>query len=143
MKSIPMKNRISRCAACIAVAMTASVATLAPASAHHAVQSQFDVEKTLSIKAKLTKIEMVNPHPQLYFDFPDAKGKVLNWRIEAPAVAALRRMGLLRILKVGETYTVDYAPARNGQPNALLRALVTQDGKRFGGLLTDPSKPPE
>jgi hypothetical protein len=52
-------------------------------------------------------------------------------------------MGLLRLLKVGETYTVEYSAARNGQPNALLRALVTADGRRFGGLLTDPSKPPE
>jgi hypothetical protein len=117
---------------------------LPAADAHHAVQSQFDVDTTKTIKAKLTKIEMVNPHPQLYFDFPQAGGKAaINWRIEAPAIAALRRMGLLRILKVGETYTVDYAPARNGQPNALLRAIVTADGKRFGGLLTDPSKPPE
>ena len=138
-----MKSRFSKYAVCAAIVLAAGAVTLTPAFAHHAVQSQFDVEKTLSIKAKLTKIEMVNPHPQLYFDFADAKGKAVNWRIEAPAVAALRRMGLLRILKVGETYTVDYAPARNGQPNALLRALVTADGKRFGGLLTDPSKPPE
>lgn len=131
-------------AAGLALISTGAIALItAPATAHHAVQSQFDVEKTLTIKAKLTKIEMVNPHPQLYFDFPQAKGAAVNWRIEAPAIAALRRMGLLRILKVGETYTVDYAPARNGQPNALLRALVTADGRRFGGLLTDPSKPPE
>jgi Family of unknown function (DUF6152) len=136
-----MKSKLSRYAAVLVVGL--AVALAVPAFGHHAVQAQFDVEKTLSIKAKLTKIEMVNPHPQLYFDFPQPKGASINWRIEAPAVAALRRMGILRILKTGDTYTVDYAPARNGQPNALLRAIVTADGKRFGGLLTDPSKPQE
>lgn len=138
-----MRKRLLAWAACSAIGLAGGAALVTPAFAHHAVQSQFDVDRTLTIKAKLTKIELVNPHPQLYFDFPQAKGPAVNWRIEAPAMAALRRMGLLRILKVGETYTVDYAPARNGQPNALLRALVTADGKRFGGLLTDPNKPPE
>lgn len=130
-------------AACAAIALSAAGAAIAPATAHHAVQGQFDVGKTAIVKAKLTKIEMVNPHPQLYFDFPQAKGAAVNWRIEAPAIAALRRMGLLRMLKSGETYTVEYSAARNGEPIGLLRAVVTPDGKRFGSLLADPSKPPE
>jgi hypothetical protein len=46
-------------------------------------------------------------------------------------------MGLLRILKVGTPYKVEYSPARNGQPNALLRAIMTADGKRYGGSLQD------
>jgi hypothetical protein len=131
------------CAAIAAAVLTSVGVATAPALAHHAVQAQFDVNKTQTIKAKLTRIEMVNPHPQLYFDFPQGKGAAVSWRIESPSIAALRRMGLLRLLKVGETYTVEYSAARNGQHNALLRALVTADGRRFGGLLTDPSKPPE
>ena len=109
----------------------------APASAHHAVQGQFDVEKTVTSDAVLTRIELVNPHPQVYFDVKDAKGAVKNWRIEAPAIAALRRMGLLRILKVGTSYKVEYSPARNGEPIALMRAIITADGKRYGGSLQD------
>jgi hypothetical protein len=109
----------------------------APALAHHAVQGQYDVEKTLNFDGVLTRIELVNPHPQVYFDVKDAKGAVTSWRIEAPAIAALRRMGLLRILKVGTSYKVEYSPARNGQPIALMRAIVTADGKRYGGSLQD------
>ena len=108
-----------------------------PALAHHAVQGQFDVDKTVTVDAVLTRIELVNPHPQVYFDVKDGKGVVTNWRIEAPAIAALRRMGLLRILKVGTSYKVEYSPARNGQPNALMRAIITADGKRYGGSLQD------
>ena len=108
-----------------------------PALAHHAVQGQFDVEKTVTVDAVLTRIELVNPHPQVYFDVKGDKGAVTNWRIEAPAIAALRRMGLLRILKVGTSYKVEYSPARNGEPIALMRAIVTADGKRYGGSLQD------
>jgi Family of unknown function (DUF6152) len=108
-----------------------------PALAHHAVQGQFDVEKTVTVDAVLTRIELVNPHPQVYFDVKGEKGATVNWRIEAPAIAALRRMGLLRILKVGTSYKVEYSPARNGQPIALMRAIVAPDGKRYGGSLQD------
>ena len=107
-----------------------------PAVAHHAVQGQYDVEQTLSFDGKLTRIELINPHPQIYFDV-SSKGAVTNWRIEAPAIAALRRMGLMRILKVGDSYKVEYSPARNGQPIALMRAVVTSDGMRYGGSLQD------
>jgi hypothetical protein len=121
-----------------AFAVVVSVAILsAPAMAHHAVQGQFDVEKTVTADAVLTRIELVNPHPQVYFDVKDPKGAVKSWRVEAPAIAALRRMGLLRILKVGTAYKVEYSPARNGEPIALMRAIITADGKRYGGSLQD------
>jgi hypothetical protein len=108
-----------------------------PAAAHHAVQAQFNVDKTDAFDGVLTRVELVNPHPQIYFDVKGDKGAVTAWRIEAPAIAALRRMGLMRILKVGTTYKVEYSPARNGEKNALLRAIITSDGKRYGGSLQD------
>lgn len=113
-----------------------------PVQAHHAVQAQFDVETQLSAQGELTRIQLVNPHPQLYFDLPGEDGEVVNWRMEAPAIAGLRRMGILRILKVGDAYQVDYAPARNGEPNGLFRAIVTEDGRRFGSEVADPNQPP-
>lgn len=138
-----MKGLLFGSIAAAALGIAALVAATTPADAHHAVQGQFEVVKTLTTQGKLTRIDMVNPHPQLYFDFPGASGKSVNWRIEAPAIAALRRMGVLRILKVGESYKVEYSSARNGEPIALLRAIETKDGKRFGSLLADPSRPPE
>jgi len=107
------------------------------AGAHHAVQAQFNVDRTDVFDGVLTRVELVNPHPQIYFDVKDKSGAKTSWRIEAPAIAALRRMGLMRILKVGDTYKVEYSPARNGEKNALMRAIVTSDGKRYGGSLQD------
>ncbi len=101
-------------------------------SAHHAAQAQFDVEKIEALSGKLTKIEMINPHPQLYFTVAGDEGEVA-WRVEAPAIAALRRMGILRSLRVGQTYKVDYFPSRDGSPIALMGAITDSEGRRFGG----------
>lgn len=101
-------------------------------SAHHAAQAQFDVENIQLLRGKLTKIEMINPHPQLYFTVVGDEGEVA-WRVEAPAIAALRRMGILRSLRVGQTYEVDYFPSRDGSPIALMGAITDSDGRRFGG----------
>ncbi|MFT7654037.1 MAG: hypothetical protein ACI9UU_003153 [Candidatus Azotimanducaceae bacterium] len=106
-------------------------------SAHHAAQAQFDVESQLSFVGKLTKVEMINPHPQLYFDVagaedPDGKDKTVAWRVEAPSVAILRRIGILRSLQVGEAYSIEFAPSRDGSPVALMIALTNPQGQRFG-----------
>lgn len=106
-------------------------------SAHHAAQAQFDVEKTASFEGKLTKVEMINPHPQLYFDVvgpdgPDGKEGAVAWRVEAPSVAMLRRIGILRSLRVGEAYSIEFVPSRDGSHVALMIALTNPQGQRFG-----------
>jgi len=100
--------------------------------AHHAAQAQFDVETAKVLRGKLTKIEMINPHPQLYFTVAGEEGDVA-WRVEAPAIGALRRMGILRSLRIGQIYEVDYFPSRDGSPIALMGAITDSEGRRFGG----------
>jgi hypothetical protein len=99
-----------------------------PAFAHHAVQAQFNVQKIDTFTGTLQKLELINPHPYLYFDVKNGP-KVVNWEIEAPALVALRRLGLIKKLKVGETYTVQYAPARNGTAVGLIRSIKLPDGQ--------------
>src|SRR5262245_30878271 len=98
------------------------------ALAHHAVQAQFDVSKVSTFSGELAKMELINPHPYLYFDVKNG-GKVTHWEIEAPALVALRRLGHIKRLKVGETYTIQYAPARNGTPLGLIRSITLPDGQ--------------
>ena len=99
-----------------------------PALAHHAVQAQFDVGKMSTFTGTLTKTELINPHPYLHFDVK-AGTKVTQWEIEAPALVALRRLGLIKRLKVGETYTVQFAPARNGSALGLIRSITLPGGE--------------
>ena len=98
------------------------------AFAHHAVQAQFDVGKMSTLTGTLVKTELINPHPYLHFDVK-AAAKTTRWEIEAPALVALRRLGLIKRLKVGETYTVQYAPARNGTQLGLIRSITLPSGE--------------
>jgi len=70
--------------------------------------------------------------PQLYFTVAGEEGDVA-WRVEAPAIGALRRMGILRSLRIGQIYEVDYFPSRDGSPIALMGAITDSEGRRFGG----------
>jgi hypothetical protein len=111
----------------LASAVLTCLAWSLPATAHHAVQAQFDVSKIDTFSGKLAKLELINPHPYLYFDVM-ADGKTVQWEIEAPALVALRRLGLIKRLKVGEKYSIQYAPARNGTPLGLIRSITLPDG---------------
>jgi hypothetical protein len=111
------------------LAVVALASFAAPAAfSHHAVQAQFDVGKMSTFTGTLAKTELINPHPYLHFDVK-AGAKTTRWEIEAPALVALRRLGLIKRLKVGETYTVQYAPARNGTPLGLIRSIRLPSGE--------------
>jgi hypothetical protein len=124
--------------------LTASLLVLAaalPALAHHAVQAQFDVSRTDTFTGKLYKVELINPHPYLYFEV-GAGEALVKWEIEAPALIALRRVGLLKRLKVGDVYSVTYAPARNGTPLGLIRSITMPDGQTIvTSSADDPTRP--
>lgn len=114
----------------LTLAALLTIGAALPALAHHAVQAQFDVAKIDTFTGTLQKMELINPHPYLYFDVANGK-KTANWEIEAPALVALRRLGLIKRLKVGDTYTVQYAPARNGTQLGLIRSITMPDGEKI------------
>jgi len=108
-----------------------------PASAHHSVSAQFDVDQIKMVKGVLKKVEWINPHPYLTFTVTPSGGAAYDLATESMAPAALRRAGLSGrdALKVGESYTLYYSPARNGkQTIGLLMAFTLPDGKTVGAL---------
>ena len=126
----------------ISLGLIAGLTALTPlavsqSEAHHAAQAQFDVDRYVEFTGTLTQMDMINPHPQLYFDVKDAAGETINWRIEAPALQVLRRIGIMRALKVGETFKVEYSESRNGEPVGLMLAVTDNDGKRYSATLSD------
>jgi hypothetical protein len=102
-----------------------------PASAHHAVQAQFDVNNIHTFTGLMTKVEFINPHPYFYLDVEGPDGEVVNWEIESVALNALRRMGLVKELRAGLEYTVEYHPARNGESQGLMMAITLPTGNRL------------
>ena len=116
-------------------AMFCGLAFAGPVFAHHSIQSQFDIHKTVSISGTIAKVEWINPHSYLTVNVKGADGKVLKWAFEMGAAGALRRAGLSRAdrggLKAGDEVTIKALPARDGSNSGLLQELKIVDGRVF------------
>jgi DNA/RNA endonuclease YhcR with UshA esterase domain len=113
-----------------------------PVSAHHAVQAQFDVNKTITITGTVSKIEWINPHSYLTLNVKDADGKIQKWAFELAAPAVLRRAGMSREdrggLKPGDEITVTGLASKDGSNSGWLQEIKLADG-RVIKLVTGPN----
>ena len=105
------------------------------ASAHHSVQSQFDIHKTVTVSGTVAKIEWINPHSYLTLNVKDADGKMQKWAFELGGAGALRRAGMSRAdrggLKPGDEVTATALAARDGSNSGFLQELKVSDGRTF------------
>ena len=62
------------------------------ALAHHG-GTEYELNRTVEFKAKLTRVALINPHSWLYFDVTGKDGKVSHHRCEMRSVHVLRRSG--------------------------------------------------
>jgi uncharacterized protein DUF6152 len=105
------------------------------ASAHHSVQSQFDIHKTVTVSGTVAKIEWINPHSYLTLNVKDASGSMQKWAFELGGAGALRRAGMSRAdrggLKPGDEVTATALAARDGSNSGFLQELKVADGRTF------------
>lgn len=103
--------------------------------AHHSVQAQFDIHKTVSITGTVARVEWINPHSYLTVNVKDADGKIQKWAFELGGAGALRRAGMSRAdrggLKPGDQVTATALPARDGSNSGFLQELKVADGRVF------------
>ncbi len=113
-----------------------------PVSAHHSIQSQFDIHKSVSVSGTVAKIEWINPHSYLTLNVKGTDGKVQKWAFEMGGAGSLRRAGMSRAdrggLKPGDEVTVGALPARDGSNGGLLQELKIADGRVYK-FTTDPN----
>lgn len=111
------------------------------ASAHHAVQSQFDFNKPIELTGVLSKVEWINPHAYFTFEVTDESGKVTVWAFETVGPGGLRKAGLSRagFFKVGETYTVTGVGAKDGSNSGFIKAFKLPDGRVVTIWFGDPN----
>src|SRR2546426_10123692 len=85
-----------RISSAIFTALLCGLVLAGPVWAHHSVQAQFDIHKTVSISGTVAKMEWINPHSYLTVNVKDADGKEQKSSFELGEAAALRRSGMSR-----------------------------------------------
>jgi Family of unknown function (DUF6152) len=117
-------------AACITALSLSAYAT--SAVAHHAFAAEFDANKPVNFKGKITKMEWINPHTWLHVDVKDKDGKMINWAIEAGTPNVLFRRGFTKqSLLPGTDIQIDGYQAKDGSHRANGRDLTFADGKKL------------
>jgi len=98
----------------------------APLLAHHSIAAVFNLDRTISLRGTVTKIEWMNPHTYIFIDVKDeTTGKVTAWAIETGSSKELAKQGWTRTsMKVGAVLIVDGAQARDGSKVVHIRTIA-------------------
>lgn len=103
----------------------------APATPHHAFASEFDINKPVSLRGAITKMEWTNPHAWLFMEAEDGDGNVQAWSVELVGINDLLRLGWGRDrVEVGDVISVEGFGARNGTNTANAASVtLTESGE--------------
>jgi hypothetical protein len=117
----------------------------AAALAHHAFATEFDVNRQVTLRGKVTKVELINPHSWIHIDVVGDDGKAVAWMIEGGSPNALVRRGITKSsIPVGSEIVIRGYGTRDGSNKAVGREMTFADGRAlfFGGTQT-PDAPPQ
>src|SRR6476620_7385846 len=103
----------------ISVMAVLALCIAAPLWAQHAFYAEFDGNKPLKLRGKVTKVELINPHSWFHIDVKGDDGKVTSWMIEGGSPNALVRLGYTQqSLLIGTEIIVDAYQAKDGSNKA-------------------------
>lgn len=101
-------------------------------SAHHAFGAEFDANKPVKLRGKVTKVEWVNPHAWIHMEVTGTDGKKVEWAVEGGAPNALARRGWRpSSLPVGTEIVIEGYQAKNGETKANGRDITFPNGQKL------------
>jgi hypothetical protein len=103
-----------------------------PAYAHHGLGT-FETNKTVSFpNAKLTRLELINPHSWLYFETTEPDGRVQKHRCEMRSAHVLRRSGWTPdLFPPGARMDITASPDRADVASCYLQTILFANGNRM------------
>jgi len=100
------------------------------AGAHHSFEAEFDAGKTVNLRGKVTRFDLVNPHSWIYVDVTDENGAITNWAVQMGVPNVLIRRGITKkSIPIGTVVIVDGFQARDGSPTANASKIAFEDGR--------------
>ena len=116
----------------VGILLATFAATVVPVVAHHSFSAEYDFNKPLKLKGKVTQMKWANPHAWIYIDVVGKDGKVENWAWETGGANALYRRGWRKEdLVAGTPLVIDGYQARNGSKTANATSITFENGKRL------------
>src|SRR4030095_11768018 len=101
------------------------------ARAHHGAGT-FELNKTIQLSGKLTRIDLVNPHSWLYFENTASDGKLSRYRCEMRSVHVLRRSGWSAdLFRLGQQIKITASPDRADPNSCYLQTIIFENGSRM------------
>jgi len=121
----------------ILIMMIAAIAV--PSFGHHSFDAEYDGQKTLTLRGKVTKFDFINPHGWIYLEGTDDTGKSGSWSAETANVSSLLRRGWRKdSLKPGTEVIIEGSRAKDGTNTVSVRSVRLPDGsKLFSGSTPD------
>ena len=119
----------------VALLATVLLALAVTVSAHHG-SAAYEMDKSVTVKGKITDFQFVNPHVLIFMDVKDDSGKLTNWAGELTSPNRLTRLGWNKdTLKVGDDVTMVGAPSKSGAPRMWANKISNASGPlKVGGV---------
>jgi hypothetical protein len=121
--------------------LTALLAAPALAVAHHSVVAEYDVDRPVSIKGVITRVDWQNPHIWYYLNVTGDDGAISEWGVSGGAPGQLMRRGIYKsVLEIGATVSVEGFQARDGSRNMTGRQVTFPDGRNVFTAGPEPTR---
>jgi DNA/RNA endonuclease YhcR with UshA esterase domain len=103
-----------------------------PVAAHHSWTAEYDLNKAVSVKGVVVKVEWTNPHTHFYVEAKDEKGTLTMWNFEMASTLSLERAGWSRkTVQIGDEVTITGFAGRNAVERAVASTMRSADGREL------------